>query len=263
MRAYVLSFFLSVAVFVPNLSIAQVYQSPTPLPAVTAATSDWQISSRPIFHAGNFYYPAGATVFFDGNVMKRTGVYLGVPLYEDATLEPYSIVYVPIGRNVMRPYERRRDGDLAGTVGSRTPSFPIQRDIERSVASGAPGYQTSLATGDEPRVLPEGQRALGTAGATMCCFPVQGPAQAPAAPAAYAPTAMQSIPGPSAGPSGVWIEFGGARYYNDGMAVRYDPNRFVPAGDYRGFPVYRDRSGGDRLFVTVIPDGPIAPFARR
>src|SRR5687767_7786888 len=149
MRPYLMSFFLSVAVLVPNVGIAQVYQLPTPLPAVTAASADWQISGRPIFHAGNFYYPAGATVFFDGNVMYRTGVYLGVPLYVDATLEPYSIVYVPIGRNVMRPYERRRQGELVGMVGSRTPSFPIQRDIELSAASLAPGFQTPPVTGDE------------------------------------------------------------------------------------------------------------------
>jgi len=38
----------------------------------------------------------------------------------------------------------------------------------------------------------------------------------------------------------------------------------VPAGEYRGFPVYRERGGaGDRLFVTVVHDGPLAPFERR
>ena len=35
----------------------------------------------------------------------------------------------------MRPYERRREGELAGTVGSRPPSFPIQRDGDLSVRS--------------------------------------------------------------------------------------------------------------------------------
>jgi hypothetical protein len=258
------SFFLSVAILLPNMGIAQVYLLPTPPPAVTAASADWQISGQPIFDAGNFYYPAGPTVFFDGNVMSRIGVYLGVPLYADVTLEPYSVVYVPIGRNLMRPYERRREGELAGTVGSRTPSFPIQRDIELSAASRAAyHFQTPFVTGGEPSVLPEGQRAPGMGGASVCCFPVQG-RTAIAAPPAYAPTAMQSIPGPTAGPAGVWIEFEGARYYSDGAAVRYDPSRFVPLGNYRGFPVYRDtRSGTDRIFVTVVPDGPVAPFARR
>ena len=67
-------------------------------------------------------------MFFNGNTMVRTGHYNGVPLYADATLEPYSIVYVPIGRGLMQPYERPRRGDLAGTTGSRPPSFPVQLD---------------------------------------------------------------------------------------------------------------------------------------
>src|SRR4051812_46857087 len=96
-------------------SRAQVYSYPTPPPQVTSANTSWQAQGEPVFYQGDLYYPTGPTVFFDGNVMTRTGVYRGVPLYEDATLQPYSIVYVPIGRNVMRPYERVRAGELAGT----------------------------------------------------------------------------------------------------------------------------------------------------
>src|SRR5262245_37054388 len=111
-------------VLLGGLASAQVYQFPTPVPQVTAANADWQIRGAPIFYAGDFYYPAGPTVFFDGNVMVRSGVYEGIPLYADSTLEPYSVVFVPIGRNLLRPYERRRSGVLAGTTGSRPPSFP-------------------------------------------------------------------------------------------------------------------------------------------
>ncbi len=120
----------------PFVGTAQVYSGYAPPPAVTAASASWQLSGQPIFHAGSFYYPAGATVFFDGRVMTRTGHYEGVPLYSDVTLEPFSIVYVPVGGARMRPYERRRDGELAGTVGSRTPSFPIVRDGELSADTG-------------------------------------------------------------------------------------------------------------------------------
>src|SRR5919112_3838065 len=112
MRRLMLSFFLSVAVLVPNVGIAQVYQFETPPPQVTAAGASWQVSGRPIFYAGSFYYPAGPTVFFDGNVLVRSGVYEGVPLYSDTTLEPYSMVFVPVGGTVMRPYERLRAGEL-------------------------------------------------------------------------------------------------------------------------------------------------------
>src|SRR4051794_11199520 len=141
MRAIVLGVFLSVAVLIPKMSTAQVYRSPTAAPAVTAAGTHWFGAGDPIFYAGNFYFPAGPSVFFDGNVMNRTGNYYGVPLYEDATLEPYSIVYVPIGGTLMRPYERRREGELVGTVGSRMPSFPIQRDVEISAVSSVTGIQ--------------------------------------------------------------------------------------------------------------------------
>src|SRR5262245_11140889 len=91
---------------------AQIMQHPTPPPAVTAANAGWYQRGEPIFYAGAYYFPAGANVFFDGKVMSRTGTYEGVPLYEDSTIVPYSIVYVPIAGKMLRPYERRRDGDL-------------------------------------------------------------------------------------------------------------------------------------------------------
>src|SRR5713226_6058661 len=99
MRGFMVGVAVSVAVLVPKLGNAQAFHLPTPPPQVTAASSSWQINGEPLFYAGSFYYPAGPTVFFDGSVMVRTGVYNGVPLYADATLEPYSIVYVPIGGN--------------------------------------------------------------------------------------------------------------------------------------------------------------------
>ena len=61
---------------------------------VTAASAPWQINGEPVFYAGDFYYAAGPTVFFDGNVMVRSGSYRGVPLYADSTLQPYSVIFV-------------------------------------------------------------------------------------------------------------------------------------------------------------------------
>ena len=67
------------------------------------------------------------------------------------------------------------------------------------------------------------------------------------------------------GNEGVWIEFEGARWFSAGPAVSFSPDRFVPTGSYRGFVVYRDTMGGraDTIFVTVVPDGPVAPYTRR
>src|SRR5688500_7380485 len=109
MRGFTLGWVLSVALFLPNVVTAQVFMRPNPYPQVTAANAQWAQLGEPLFHAGAFYYPTGPSVFFDGNVMNRTGTFQGIPLYEDATLEPFSMVYVPIGGNVVRPYERRRE----------------------------------------------------------------------------------------------------------------------------------------------------------
>jgi hypothetical protein len=263
MRSIIPGVFLSMALLMPNIGTAQVFSLPSPSPDVTAGNADWQIRSEPIFHAGSFYYPAGPTVFYDGKIMVRTGVYNGIPLYADMTIEPYSIVFVPIGRNVMRPYERRRDGELAGTVGSRAPSFPIQRDGNLSVRSQQGVSQALPVSMPEREVIPEAV-AVGTTGVVTARPPqptgtmgvrTAVPAQRPAVNYVRRPT----------GNDGVWIEFEGARWFSAGPTVSYNPDRFVPTGSYHGFVVYRDTMGGrgDTIFVTVVPDGPVAPYTRR
>ena len=47
--------------------------------------------------------------------MVRSGTYGNVPIYVRTTQEPGSIIYVPLAGGLMRPYERPRSGDLAGT----------------------------------------------------------------------------------------------------------------------------------------------------
>jgi hypothetical protein len=104
---------------------AQMFSRPSDAPQISATSESWYILREPIQYAGELYYPGGATLFFNGNVMVRTGHFNGVPLYADATRDPYSVVYVPVGGGQVKPYERRRRGDLAGSVGTTLPSFPI------------------------------------------------------------------------------------------------------------------------------------------
>src|SRR5262245_1897618 len=104
---------------------AQMFSRPTDAPQISAANESWYVLREPIEYAGELYYPAGAPLHFNGNQMARTGHFNGVPLYADATRDPYSVVYVPIGGGQVKPYERRRRGDLAGSVGTTLPSFPI------------------------------------------------------------------------------------------------------------------------------------------
>src|SRR5262245_66383159 len=111
MRSHVPALAAAAVLLLPQLGSAQVYLWQTPAPVVTAANTTWRTSGEPILYAGRLYYPTGPTEYFDGQVMSRTGIYKGVPLFENRTLEPYSIVFVPVGRNLMRPYERNRRGE--------------------------------------------------------------------------------------------------------------------------------------------------------
>jgi hypothetical protein len=241
---------------------AQAYFQPTPPPQVTAASADWQIRGEPVFYAGNFYWPTGPSVFFDGSVMARSGAYKGVPLYEDTSITPYSIVYVPIGGNVVRPYERRRAGELAGSVGSRTPSFPTERDVDLSVAGVRTGVTTSPLGAGEPYVLPERDRAPRAVGTSGTSSPTIARDTMPMERTPARATVMQSIPGPRSN-NGVWLQFNGTRWYIAGGAVPYSADRFIPIGEHRGFPVYRDTTGkADRIYVASVKDGPLAPYKR-
>ena len=76
-------------------------------------------------------------------------------------------------------------------------------------------------------------------------------------------TLVESIPRPS-GANGIWIEFSGARWYANGPATTFSPDRFQAVGEYRGFPVYRDKSAGkDEIWIAAVKDGPMAPYSRR
>lgn len=91
------------AVLWSTTAAAQIQARPTDPPLVTAANDSWYILGEPRQFAGELYYRAGATVFFNGNSMVRTGHYNGVPLYADTTVEPFSVVLVPVSRGVLSP----------------------------------------------------------------------------------------------------------------------------------------------------------------
>ena len=47
-------------------------------------------------------------------------------------------------------------------------------------------------------------------------------------------------------------------------AASFSPDRFEPVGEYRGFPVYRDKTAArDAIWISVVKDGPLAPYVRR
>jgi hypothetical protein len=243
MRGFMLGAVTTMVVLVPLVGNAQVNKVDTPRPLVTAAGLEWQTSDEPVVFNGDLYYPAGPRVFFDGRVMAQIGVFRGVPLYADTTLEPNSIVYVPVSGGQLRPYERRRSRDLAGTAGSRSPEFPIASSSLVGEETPPPAAAT---VGGASVGLPEPQPA-GTIGTIV---------------ERSRGLRLESIPPPRSN-AGIWIEFDGARWYNAGAAVPFSSERFVPAGEYHGFAVYRARNGADdRIYVPAVAGGPLVPYRK-
>jgi hypothetical protein len=180
---------------------------------------------------------------------------------------PFSVVYVPIGGNVVRPYERRREGELAGTTGSRAPSFPIQRDGELSVAAarlGITGIITPPADLFPPAVIPEAPSSLATAGAVASAGAladagaVMTATTTPVSPRVLTATSRTAPPILQ-----VWVPFEGVRWYSSGGAVPFSADRFAQVGDHHGFPVYRANSGSrDEIFIPSVSGGPLSPYRR-
>jgi hypothetical protein len=258
MRAFVASLVVLVAVLFPKVGNAQVYQFRTPPPEATASNAAWQVNSEPIVIQGLIFYPTREYRQFDGQVMAQIGVYQGVPVYADTTLEPWSLVYVPVGRDRMRGFERPRERELAGTSGSRAASFATRpSSVGTPVTYATPSTATpAMSAGEERPVGTAGSIVPRTAG--MEREVVNLPERA-----RPTRTRVETIPRPRA-TNGVWLEYSGTRWYSAGSAVPFIPDRFTPIGEYRGFPVYRATSGDpDRIWVSVVQDGPLAPYEKR
>jgi hypothetical protein len=243
MRAHWSALVLTIALLLPNVGKAQVYQFATPPPDVSAGGAEWQISGEPVVVGGLEYYATRAFRLFDGQVMAQTGLYENVPVYSDTTAEPFSEIYVPVGNGRMRVYERRREGELAGTTGSHLPTFPVE----------------------SPSAPPMPERVVGTSGTSEGARVLQRETtDASAAPARPRHTLIVTGVPLSGAPNGVWLEFRGTRWYSSGPATTFSNDRFEQIGSYRGFPVYRDRtSSADRVWVAVVKDGPLAPYSKK
>jgi hypothetical protein len=239
---------------------AQVQSRPTDPPLVTAANESWYLLREPIDFAGDRYFPAGAAVFFNGHAMVRSGHYNGVPLYTDTTVEPYSIVLVPVTRGMMQPYEKLRAGDLAGTTGSRPPSFPGRISSDTTTSRGtpmAPGAPTAppQTVGAIGVFTPEPLRLAGTSGTVVVSeSPVGTAGRVVAAPP------VVSLRRPENN-DGIWVMFRGQRWINRGAAVPLGP-AFTQIGERAGYPVYARAGEDGTIYVPTVP-GIVAPYRRK
>lgn len=230
---------LTAVLAIPPVAAPQAVDVREPYPALTAAGRDWLRDREPILFAGERYFPAGPAVHFEPDLMVPTGSYDGVPLYADTSLEPYSRVLVPIGRGLLQPYERLREGGLAGTTGSRTPSFPVPLRPDVPI-------QGNRWQDDSP-----GQRPPQTPRASI---------PAPSPPEERQP-GIVSAREPQ-GNRGIWIQYDGRRWESAGDAVARDAG-FKKVGEYRGFPVYaRDSAPAGGAAQIYIPsrDDMLAPY---
>lgn len=249
---------------------AQMTLQPTPQPSVTAESEQWYQNAEPVMFAGNMYYRAGPQVHFNGNEMVRSGSFEGVPLYSRTTVEPFSIVYVPLSGGLMQPYERRRTGEMAGTSGSSAPSFPVTSPAEIApgmvtaspvlqaaappmlgspiVFDNTPARQTAVLVA--PMAAPP--QAVGTSGRAP--LPVGTSGRVAPAPAARRPQAA----------NGIFIEFNDARWFSSGPPALFDAKIFERVGELRGLPVYTARGRRATIFVPVAEGlDLLAPYSKR
>jgi hypothetical protein len=230
---------------------AQVQSRPTDPPLITAANESWYRLREPIQFAGELYYPAGPQVFFNGNTMIRTGHYNGVPLYADTTVEPFSVVLVPVARGLMQPYEKRRRGDLAGTTGSRPPSFPVQvvPDVTSLPMAAAPPTALPLPPGAIGVYTPEARTSMPVA-------PVQEVALTTGIASAVGPVTTARRPENN---DGIWIRFRGERWVHAGPGLSLTGD-FVQVGEYAGEPVYSQPDRRDVIYVPTQDRTAVVPY---
>lgn len=263
-RAASLALTLFLGVLPTSLASAQVVIQPTPYPTVTAENEPWYLSGEPVTHAGSLYYPAGPRVFFHPNEMVRSGFHMGIPLYTRTTIEPYSVVYLPVGPGVLQPYERPRTGALAETSGSIASSLRAM-----PITSGQDAYgpilqaagAASQTTTEIPVYVP---LPVGTAGSTEPSPTAVESAQR--GPAPVGRPMHTRIGGVPQGSNSIFIEFEGERWYKAGAARAIDTAKMERAGTYAGIPVWSEQgTTAGIIYVPVTQQGGslVVPYSRK
>ena len=267
MRGRVLSF---VAVLLlSGAAEAQMTWQPAQPPLVTAENETWFRAGDAIDWNGELYYPAGAPEVFNRYQMVRAGSYRGIPLYVDTTLEPNSIVFVPIAGGRLQPYERPRTGRLAGSAGSRMSAFPTSASLEIGTIGAGVTTQGIVTQAAAPPTFGRAYDLESGPPPTPPSAVVRPRATTPALPSAVGTTGrltavtngIASVVRPK-GINGAWLMYDGRRWVSSGQAVALVPGDFISIGAYRGSPVYQRVGDAETIY---IPSGAthVAPFKVR
>jgi len=255
---------VALALFAGNSVAGQVVIQPTPYPTVTAENERWYLNGEPVTHAGSPYYPAGPRVYFNANEMVRSGFHMGIPLYTRSTIEPYSVVYVPVGPGLVQPYERPRTGALSETSGSLPSSLrPMPAGDSGDVAMPQAAGSASQTTTVIPVYSPP-PSVVGTTGVDASTGGRgAGSANRAAAPRRPMHTRIGGVP---QGSNSIFIEFEGERWYKAGAAAAIDPTAMSRTGTYAGGPVWSmaGRSEGIIYVPVTQPGGSlVVPYSRK
>ena len=237
----------------------------TPQPDVTAENAPWYLRGDPVVYVGDFYFPAGPEVYFNRYEMVRSGFFQGVPLYARTTIEPYSVVFVPVGHGLMQPYERRRAGDLAGTAGSTAPSFPVdvraEQDAPWTLQAAAPPMRAN------PHIT---EGLVGMRPSKRACRPQKLARRAHSragnqrqSPSPSTDGVMRTAERPE-GLNAVFVQFDRQRYFSTGRPVLLGRQTFDRVGEYNGLPVYTHGADPRTIYIPLLPDGDfLAPYSQR
>ena len=232
-------------------------------PAATAESESWYLAGGPVMFNGNVYYPAGPVTHFVRNEMVRSGTLGNTPVFVRATQEPGSIIYVPLQGGVVRPYERRRAGELAGTVGSTTPSFRVVLPAEESTdlltgvvrgpapPTGFPGVPPALDAGADSVPVPVGDAGAATEGVPVG---TSGLVAAPSRTPVH--TRLETARRP-VGLNDVFVEFQSARWFAAGPAVEFTAGSFTKVGEHRGFAVYQQPQRTQFIYLSPVDLSPL------
>ncbi|OFW09023.1 MAG: hypothetical protein A3H96_13385 [Acidobacteria bacterium RIFCSPLOWO2_02_FULL_67_36] len=243
-----------------NTAFLQVNSQPTPAPTITAEREPWYLNGDPVTYAGSIYYPAGPEIHFIPNEMVRSGFYQGIPIYSRTTIEPYSVIFVPLPGGLMQPYERQRTGQIAGTAGSAAPHFPVAPYTGPAATMGTTPLPQAPAPPTVTGPLPDS--IVGTTGTAAPVVTAQAGNRVVYLPR---PAPVKSAERPK-GINGVFIDFRNNRWFSSGAPTPLDPDRYTRIGEYRGFSVYAPRGGGaGTIYVPMTRDSTdlLIPFTRR
>ncbi len=230
----------------------QIKLQPTPAPTVTADNEPWYQLREPVIFAGEYYFPAGPALHFLPNEMVPSGLYRGVPVYSRTTIEPYSVVFVPIAGGMMQPYERRRTGDLVGTTGSSAPALPVDMspapESPRWIQAAGPPVVSSQPIAEPPEgayaadLLTRSREAANASNASTGMLGKLSPSR-------------NTKPRQIDTSKGIFVEFQNQRWYSAARPQSLDPRSLKQIGEMNGFPVFTARgSNGSTIYIPVAKD---------